>query len=593
MKRVRISAIALVAIALLFSSTVAALATHDDVIVEPIPASDVQVALETVAGGFVSPVWAINAPGDSRRIFVVDQVGTITAVKLDPTKNRNIPDRLEVLNVGVDGLDLLVPLGAFGPGSFDERGLLGLAFHPEYEHNGLIYTYTSEPVAGDADFSTIPDGVDANHQAVIREWQVPHQHRTDAVVDPSSSRVLLTVDEPQFNHNGGAISFGPDGMLYIALGDGGNADDQGDGHAEGGNGQDLSDGNVLGKILRIDPMGHNSANGSYGIPSDNPFVGEQGADEIFAYGFRNPFRISFDTDSGHLIAADVGQNDIEEIDVVVSGGNYGWPVKEGSYLFDMNGDDPGFTTDYSAGVPAGMIDPVAEYDHDEGVSITGGFVYRGSDIDELDGSYVFGEWTGRLFHLTDDHSIAELNPVGQDGVGFRITGFGQDRGGEMYLLGQEGFAPVGETGVVQRIVKPRDAHQFEAQLSGDHEVPPVETDASGEARFKPDRNRTQVTYQLEVENISGVLQAHIHLGAPGENGPPVAFLFGPDPDGIDVDDSEKIAQGVITAGDLIGPLAGMTIADLLDEMQRGNAYVNVHTTGTPSGEIRGQVLADS
>jgi glucose/arabinose dehydrogenase len=593
MKRIRLPAIALVAVALLFSSAVTALATHDDVIVEPIPTSNVQVALETVAGGFVSPVWAINAPGDSRRIFVVDQVGTVTAIKLDPNKNRNIPDRLEVLNVGADGLDLLVPLGAFGPGSFDERGLLGLAFHPNYQRNGLIYTYTSEPVAGAADFSTIPAGVDANHQAVIREWHVPNQYRTDAVVDPHSSRVLLTVDEPQFNHNGGAINFGPDGMLYIALGDGGNADDQGDGHAEGGNGQDLSDGNVLGKILRIDPAGSNSANGSYGIPHDNPFVGEQGADEIFAYGFRNPYRFSFDTDSGKLIVADVGQNDIEEVDDVVSGGNYGWPVKEGSFLFDMNGDDRGFATDYSPGVPAGMIDPIAEYDHDEGVSITGGFVYRGGDIDELDGSYVFGEWTSRLLHLTDDHSIAELDPVGQDGIGVRITGFGQDRSGEMYLLGQEGFAPVGETGVVQRIVKPRDARQFGAELSGAHEVPPVETDASGEANFKPNRQRTELTYQLEVEDIVGVLQAHIHLGAPGENGPPVAFLFGPDPDGIDVGDSTKIAQGVIVAEDLIGPLAGMTVADLLDEMQQGNAYVNVHTVGTPSGEIRGQIVASS
>ncbi len=452
MQRFRPTAIALAAVALLIASTATALAVHEDVIVEKIPTSDAQVAVETVADGFTSPVWAINAPGDNHRIFVVDQIGKITAIKLDPGENDNVPDRLLFLDVGVDGLGLLVPLGAFGPGTFDERGLLGLAFHPDYRHNGLIYTYTSEPASGPADFSTQPDGVDPNHQAVIREWHVPNPKRANSVVDPNSSRVLLTVDEPQFNHNGGAVNFGPDGMLYIALGDGGAADDQGVGHADGGNGQDLSDGNVLGKILRIDPMGSNSANGQYGIPTDNPFVGRQGADEIYAYGFRNPFRFSFDTETGRLIAADVGQNDIEEVDVVVGGGNYGWPVKEGSFLFDMNGPDRGFTTDFSPGVPAGLIDPVAEYDHDEGISITGGFMYRGNRVKDLRDSYVFGDWLGRLFHLTQDGSIAELEPVGQDGLGYRITGFGQDRKGELYVMGQPGFAPVGTNGVVQRIV---------------------------------------------------------------------------------------------------------------------------------------------
>ena len=464
MKRLRLTAISLTAAVLLFSSMATALAVHDDVIVDKIPASNVPIALETVADGFTSPVWAINAPGDNHRLFVVDQVGTITAIKLDPARKRNVPNRLEFLDVGASGLGLLVPLGAFGPGSFDERGLLGLAFHPRYRKNGLIYTYTSEPTTGPADFSTMPDGVDPNHQTVIREWHVPKPKRANSVVDPNRVRVLLTVDQPQFNHDGGAINFGPDGMLYIALGDGGAADDQGDGHAVGGNGQDLSEGNVLGKILRIDPMGSNSANGSYGIPSHNPFVGRQGADEIYAYGFRNPYRFLFDTRTGELIAADVGQNDIEEVDVVVRGGNYGWPVKEGSFLFDMNGAERGFTTDFSPGSPAGLIDPVAEYDHDEGISITGGFVYRGKAVKELRGSYVFGEWTSRLLHLTDDGSIAELDPVGQDGVSVRITGFGQDRKGELYLLGQEGATPVGATGVVQRIVAAKQVREFEADL---------------------------------------------------------------------------------------------------------------------------------
>ena len=423
----------------------AAGATHTDVIETPIEASSVPIDLELVADGFTTPLWAINSPGDFRRLYVVDQVGKIWSVGLNPTAGN---DRLLFLDVGVDGLDLLVPLGAFGPGTFDERGLLGLAFHPDYRSNGLIYTYTSEPVAGPADFSTLEPGEDANAESVIREWAVPNPRSSRSVVDPGSSRVLLTIDEPQFNHNAGALNFGPDGYLYIAVGDGGSADDQGTGHAVGGNGQDLSPGNVLGKILRIDPTGAGSANGNYGIPGDNPFVETGAAEEIFAYGFRNPFRFSFDRRSGRLWAADVGQNDIEEVDIVRAGGNYGWPVKEGSFLFDMNGDDPGFTTDYSPGIPRGLIDPVAEYDHDEGVSITGGFVYRGRALPDLRGSYIFGDFTrsfagpqGRIFHLGDNDTILELAAVEMF-----VTGFGQDRRGEVYVLGTQSVAPVGATG---------------------------------------------------------------------------------------------------------------------------------------------------
>ncbi|MBT8207839.1 MAG: PQQ-dependent sugar dehydrogenase, partial [Acidimicrobiia bacterium] len=359
-----------IVMAMLAALSTAAVATHDDVISDVIQPSDIGIDLELVADGFTTPLWAINAPGDSRRVFVVDQVGKIWAIKVAPAPN--VPDRHLLLDVGAEGLGLLVELGAFGPGTFDERGLLGLAFHPNYTTNGRFYTYSSEPVNGPADFSTMPDGVEAHHQSVIREWRVPNPRNPSSTAAPNS-RVLMRVDEPQFNHNAGALVFGPDGHLYIAIGDGGNADDQGDGHAVGGNGQDLSDGNVLGKILRINPTGKNSANGKYGIPADNPFVGSEGADEIFAYGFRNPFRMSFTGQT--LIAADVGQNDIEEVDVVVSGGNYGWPVKEGTFLFEMNGDDPGFTTVDSPGVPVGMIDPIAQYDHDEGISIAGGFTY--------------------------------------------------------------------------------------------------------------------------------------------------------------------------------------------------------------------------
>ena len=222
--------------------------------------SDKTIRLEPVTSGLTAPIYGTFAPGGDGRLFVSDQDGILWAIDLaDGSKS-----------VFADLSGLLVPLGAFGPGTFDERGFLGLAFHPEYTSNGLVYTLTSEPVGSEADFSTLPPNTTANHQAVIREWQVSDPGDPASVVDPASVREMLRIDEPQFNHNAGALNFGHDGMLYIALGDGGGRDDQGIGHGDSGNAQDPS--NPLGSILRIDPQGSNSANGQYGIPADNPFV---------------------------------------------------------------------------------------------------------------------------------------------------------------------------------------------------------------------------------------------------------------------------------------------------------------------------------
>lgn len=430
-----------------------------DPIPEPILPGSVHVQLETVATGLTAPNWLTSAPGDDDNLYVTDQSGILW--KIDRSSGAR--------SVFLDVSARLVALGVGGPGTFDERGLLGVAFHPAYASNGLLYTYTSEPVGGTADFSTIPMGFNPNHQTVITEWQVPSPADPNAVVDPGSARVLLRIDQPQFNHNAGCMNFGPDGMLYISLGDGGGRDDRDDGLSLGqpivghgclGNGQNLD--SILGKIIRIDVNGNNSANGQYGIPGDNPFVGTAGLDEIYAYGFRNPFRFSFDSQTGQMYVADVGQNDIEEVNIVTVGGNYGWRFKEGSFFFSFNGLNAGYVSNIPQDVPAGLIDPIAEYDHDEGLAIIGGFVYRGQKIPALSGRYVFGEFArtfsndGRVFYLETE--ILELQLVGQSSLNRSLLGMGQDSRGELYLLVNSTGTPFGTTGQVLRIrLLPGDA----------------------------------------------------------------------------------------------------------------------------------------
>lgn len=422
----------------------------------PIPQGDIQVQLQTVASGLTAPVWGTFAPGDTQRLFVADQTGVAWAVQLDTG----------VKTVFLDVTSRLVPLGVFGPGTFDERGLLGLAFHPNYATNGLVYTFTTEPVSVTADFTTVSPGT-ANSQSVVAEWQVPSPSNPLSVVNPDSRRELLRIDKPQFNHNGGGLEFGPDGLLYISVGDGGGADDQDGqpfiggpvvGHGPDGNGQNTSV--VLGKMLRIDPGGSNSANGKYGIPASNPFVSQPGfAKEIFAYGLRNPWRFSFDQLTGAMYIADVGQNKLEEIDLGASGANYGWRHKEGSFFFDPNGTGPGFVTDVDPGVPAGLTDPIAQYDHDEGLAIIGGFIYRSAAIPALSGKYVFGDFArtfggnGRLFYL-EGSQPTEFDLFNQAGFDLAVLGFGQDASGNIYVLANEPGTPSGTSGVVLKLASP-------------------------------------------------------------------------------------------------------------------------------------------
>jgi hypothetical protein len=351
----------------------------------------------------------------------------------------------------------------------DERGLLGIAFHPGFNDPAspgfhTLYTYDSQLIpVGTLPTYSAPNGAVQNYKNVINEFKLS---ATDPnVIDPASRREVLSIGKNAANHNGGTIAFGPDGYLYLGTGDGGNANDVGPSHIEPtGNGQNLT--TPLGKMLRIDPLAPTltpgsanpvSSNGQYRIPTTNPFQGAGQVPEIYAYGFRNPYRFAFDKANGQLIAADVGQNTIEEIDRVVIGGNYGWAVKEGDFLFNRvtgTGGTAGTVGARSPGIPLGLIDPISgplgtlEYDHTDGISITGGFVYRGLGIPELFGKYVFGDLAlrttptrvdGRLFYADlDSGQIFEfLLPQFAAGVlpdGLTVHGFGEDSTGELYAM---------------------------------------------------------------------------------------------------------------------------------------------------------------
>ncbi|MCF7975133.1 MAG: PQQ-dependent sugar dehydrogenase [Phycisphaerae bacterium] len=430
---------------------------------------DVPVELQEVVSGLAAPVDLKPAPG-SDELYVADQAGVIYRIQNG------------VLQPFLDVRDRLVALGIRGThddNDYDERGLLGFSFHPDFTNPrrpgyGHIYTHTSEPVQGPADFPVIMETDPLNHQGVILEWRVTPGGQG---VEPDSVREILRVDQPQFNHNGGALAFGQDGYLYIALGDGGAANDQGDGHGPDGNGQNLH--TVLGSILRIDPLRPEttplsrdtvSANGAYRIPWDNPFVGIDGIDEIYAYGFRNPYRFSFDRLSDMLLVADVGQDYVEEINIVRKGGNYGWHVKEGTFLFDPEGLEIGLPW-----LDPNLIDPVAQYDHDDGLSVIGGFMYYGRSVPELRAQYVFGDFStgfsapgGRLFYA--DLLSGEIRELrfGQDKQPMQLflKGLGQDSDGEIYVLAGSTLGPFGTQGTVMKLVGAGDSPLVEPGASG-------------------------------------------------------------------------------------------------------------------------------
>ena len=407
------------------------------------------VGLKLLADGFTSPTTLIPLEDGSGRLLVADQIGVVYLLAKDGTKAEqpffDVRSRLAKLNEG-----------------FDERGLLGLALHPRFKESRKVYMTYSAPLRS---------GAPADWDNTLRVSEFKVMENNPARVDPDSERVLLEIDKPYFNHNGGCIAFGPDGYLYISVGDGGNANDEGRGHSPQGNGQDTTV--LLGKILRIDV----DKGTPYAIPADNPFAdGKKGRPEIFAYGMRNAWRISFDRGGSHeLFAGDVGQTMYEEVDIIVKGGNYGWNIREGFHCF--NAKDALHPQEDCPKVGASgepLLDPALEYKNINGhrrdpqalgISITGGYVYRGKALPQLEGRYVFGDWS-RNFAVPDDvlfvasrpgssavkgWTLKPLELASPQKLGAFVVAFGQDAEGELYILTNGRNMITGTTGKVYKL----------------------------------------------------------------------------------------------------------------------------------------------
>ena len=348
---------------------------------------------------FDLPVDLTHANDGTNRLFVLEQEGTVRVFENAGTASSS----KEFLNI-----KKLVSYGG-------EAGLLGLAFHPDYKNNGYFFLNYTRKVSGKLETAIVRYKVSAND---------PNQ------ADPASATVLFTFDQPFDNHNGGAVKFGKDGYLYISTGDGGSWGDPSN------NGQNKSA--WLGKILRVDV--NSKAKGNYGIPADNPFAGNKEGfrEEIYAYGLRNPWRISFDEPTNTLWAGDVGQNKREEIDIIVKGGNYGWRLKESIDCYNPKRDCG----------EEGLIDPVIDLPQANGEhSITGGFVYRGKAVPALEGKYVFGDYvSGRLFALETKDGKAVKNTIIAEGAG-QISAFGTDQANELYICNHG-------TGKIMRLARP-------------------------------------------------------------------------------------------------------------------------------------------
>ena len=411
--------------------------------------SEAFVELKQIADGFTSPLNLLTLDDGSGRLLIGDQIGVIRILNKDgKLAEKPFADLRETM--------VKLPQG------FDERGLLGIALHPRFAQSKKLYIFYSAPLRASAP-------TNFNCTSHLSEFKMKDADELDI----GSERMLLEIDKPQMNHNGGRLAFGPDGYLYFSVGDGGGANDSDLGHSPQGNGQDTT--KLLGKILRID-VDHGNP---YAIPSDNPFASAKSRKpEIYAYGVRNSWGISFDRGGTHeLFAADVGQNRFEEVNIIVKGGNYGWNAREGFSCFDPkspNNPTNGCPKVDADGKP--FIDPIIAYKNftgfkkdpeSLGISVTGGYVYRGKAIPQLQGKYVFGDWSknwalpmGTVFVASRPSSSGEQWKLERLNIGGHpngsvpqyIVAFGQDAEGELYILTNGRNAVIGTTGKVFKLI---------------------------------------------------------------------------------------------------------------------------------------------
>ncbi|PCR89913.1 PQQ-dependent sugar dehydrogenase [Natrinema ejinorense] len=362
------------------------------------------VDLEPIVDGLESPL-AVGFPPEDDRRYVAERDGRVVVHEQDGLLDDPLLDLRETVATG------------------GERGLLGLTLHPDFAENRRLFVHYSSPRR-----SGTPAAFD--HTGVLAAVEVTDD---GSRAKPESERVILEIPQPQDYHNGGDIAFGPDGFLYVGIGAGGGG---------GGGGQDVTT-DFLGSVLRLD-VDERSGDRAYAVPDDNPLVGRAGLDEYYAWGFRNPWRLSFD--DGDLFVADVGENDYEEVNLVEKGGNYGWNIKEGTHCY-RDEDCPDETP---ADVRGGesLRDPIIEYPREAtesgvaGISVIGGYVYRGSELPALEDAYVFGDFlaAGRLFAATRPEDGTDLWPTTvvevTDGDRLeRLLSFGRDEAGELYVLG--------------------------------------------------------------------------------------------------------------------------------------------------------------
>ena len=371
-----------------------------------------KVEFTPVFGGhvFERPIYLTHAGDGSERLYVMGHLGTIHVLDGpdddSPELVLDIQDKVQFHE------------------NTNEEGFLGIAFHPKFQQNREVYAYYTPRYQDEAD-----------RRAVISRFRAAPNRPT---IDPESEEVILSIDQPYWNHNGGTIIFGPDGMLYIGLGDGGL---YGDPHGHGQNTQTL-----LGSILRID-VDRTDPGLKYAIPPDNPFAGnpDKGRGEIWAYGVRNIWRMSFHPVTGEMWAGDVGQNLWEEIDVVRSGGNYGWNIREGSHPYQPKKDSqvppgypPGKTLKDFQDVE--FVEPVWEYHHDEGKSVTGGLVYHGPHAPQLRGKYLYADYISGAIYALDANSSDDAKPNNMvlREKGLPVASFGEGPDGEAYILETNG-----------------------------------------------------------------------------------------------------------------------------------------------------------